>query len=117
MFLPYFQVVKVVEVEVVTMTATMVESIVMTTMIWTLDLHLAVPHLVVLVETGLFVCSNPESISEYFWDFIHRYMTRYLEYSTPQNHFLKFIDMILIDKTLKQVKVQTFYHASLGLEW
>merc|ERR1719183_2553946 len=33
--------------------ATMVESTVMTTMIWTLDLHLVVPHLVVLVETGV----------------------------------------------------------------
>lgn len=65
----YFQVVKVVEVEVVTMTAaTMVESTVMTTMIWTLDLHLAVPHLVVLVEIGLFVCLNPGFISEYFGD-------------------------------------------------
>ena len=117
MFLPYFQVVKVVEVEVVTMKATMAESTVMTTMIWTLDLHLAVPHLVVLVETGLFVCLNSESISEYFWDFIHGYMTRSLEYSTPQNHFLKFIDMILIDKTLKRVKVQTFCHVSLGLAW
>merc|ERR1712051_882472 len=48
-----FLVVKVVEVEVVTMTAMMVESTVMTTMIWTLDLHLAVPHLVVLVEIGV----------------------------------------------------------------
>ena len=55
MFPHYFQVVKVAEVEVVTMTATMVESTVMITMIWTLDLHLAVPHLVVLVEIGLFV--------------------------------------------------------------
>ena len=89
MFPHYFQVVKVVEVEGVTMMATMVESTVMTTMIWTLDLHLAVPHLVVLVETGLFVCLNPESISEYFWDFIHGYMTRSLEYSTPQKSFPK----------------------------
>ena len=57
MFPRYFQVVKVVEVEVVVaMKATMVESTVMTTMIWTLDLHLAVPHLVVLVEIGWFVC-------------------------------------------------------------
>ena len=57
MFPRYFQVVKVVEVEVVVaMKATMVESTVMTTMIWTLDRHLAVPHLVVLVEIGLFVC-------------------------------------------------------------
>merc|ERR1711997_1109081 len=46
-------VVKVAEVEVVTMTATMVESTVMITMIWTLDLHLAVLHLVVLVEIGV----------------------------------------------------------------
>ena len=66
MFPHYFQVVKVVEVEVVAaMRATMVESTVMTTMIWTLDLHLAVPHLVVLVEIGLFVCLNPGFISEY----------------------------------------------------
>ena len=57
MFPRYFQVVKVVEVEVVVaMKATMVESTVMTTMIWTLDLHLAVPHLVVLVEIGWLVC-------------------------------------------------------------
>merc|ERR1712051_1163405 len=48
-----FLVVKVVEVEGVTMMATMVESTVMTTMTWTLDLHLVVPHLVVLVEIGV----------------------------------------------------------------
>ena len=70
MFPRYFQVVKVVEVEVVVaMKATMVESTVMTTMIWTLDLHLAVPHLVVLVEIGLFVCLNPGFIFEYFGKF------------------------------------------------
>ena len=91
MFLPYFQVVKVVEVEVVTMKAMMVESTVMTTMIWTLDLHLAVPHLVVLVEIGLFVRLNLGFISEYFGDFIHGYMARPFEYSTIQNYFLKFI--------------------------
>ena len=57
MFPHYFQVVKVVEVEVVeTMKAATVESTVMTTMIWILNLHLAVPHLAVLVEIGLFVC-------------------------------------------------------------
>ena len=56
MFPHYFQVVKVVEVEVVeTMKAATVESTVMTTMIWILNLHLAVPHLAVLVEIGLFV--------------------------------------------------------------
>ena len=71
MFPRYFQVVKVVEVEVVVaMKATMVESTVMTTMIWTLDLHLAVPHLVVLVEIGLFVCLNPGFISDYFGDIV-----------------------------------------------
>jgi hypothetical protein len=80
----YFQVVKVVEVEVVMMKAVTVESTVMTMMIWILDLHLAVPHLVVLVEIGLFVCLNPGFISEYFWNFIHGYMTRSLEYSSPQ---------------------------------
>ena len=57
MFPHYFQVVKVVEAEVVeTMKAATVESTVMTTMIRKLNLHLAVPHLVVLVEIGLFVC-------------------------------------------------------------
>ena len=73
------------------MRATMVESTVMTTMIWTLDLHLAVPHLVVLVEIGLFiclfVCLNPGFISEYFGNFIHGYMARPFEYSTIQKSF------------------------------
>ena len=88
MFPRYFQVVKVVEVEVVVaMKATMVESTVMTTMIWTLDLHLAVPHLVVLVEIGLFVFLNPGFISEYFMDLIHGYMARPFEYSTIQKSF------------------------------
>ena len=97
MFPHYFQVVKVAEVEVVTMTATMVESIVMITMIWTLDLHLAVLHLVVLVEIGLFVCLNPGFISEYFRDLINGYMARPFEYSTIQKCIFKIITMIFIE--------------------
>ena len=79
------------------MTAMMEESTVMITMIWTLDLHLAVLHLVVLVEIGLFVCLNPGFISEYLGNFIHGYMTRSFEYSTIQKCFLKFIHMIFIE--------------------
>ena len=115
MFPHYFQVVKVAEVEVVMMKAMTVESTVMTTMIWILDLHLAVPHLVVLVEIGLFVCLNLGFISEYIGNFIHGHMTRSSKY--PQNNFLKFIHIILMDKTPKLLKVQSFCCISGSLAW
>ena len=103
MFPHYFQVVKVVEVEVVeTMKAATVESTVMTTMIWILNLHLAVPHLAVLVEIGLFVCFNFGFTPEYCGDFIQGYHTQnYPSQLGPlgTQHqkipFLKFIHMIL----------------------